>query len=197
MLHYTPGGTGFKVVLSPLLGSAGDADLFLSDSWNTAPSMFAANVSSMTDGTEVVHVPEAWCATPPPCDFYIGVLAYYNASATYRLSASRGPAPVPLSEGIPVDGLVSVGGLDPYSTAVFLASSFDAFNVALTTLSGDPDLYILIGDVVSACGGGGGRGGGWGGGVGVGRWRDERGEVPGPLWCGLRRAAQRRRLQRR
>ena len=141
-----------QVTLTPAIGTAGDADLFVGDAWIPVPGIPAYNRSSATNQVEIVHVPASWC-TAPSCWFYISALAYAPVNQSYILLASTGRTPVPLNDGVPVGGTVSANDADFYSAAFTPAFLGDSYAVSLTTIAGDPDVYVLINPDQGECGG--------------------------------------------
>ena len=133
-----------QVVLSPIIfGTAGDADLFVGDFHLPVPTILNNNASSITDTVETIHVPASWCLAVP-CTFYISTLAYYNINVSSRLVIQNIADPVIITDGIPVGGAVGPNDVDYYINSFALAAGDDTYAVSLTTLAGDPDLYVLL-----------------------------------------------------
>jgi hypothetical protein len=142
----------------PMLGSLGDADLYFGDKWVPQPGPWpsASNASSATDDIEVVSWSGTDC-TAPPCWYFMAVVEFYGQNdVSYTIVVTNGSAPIPLADGVPVNGYVGSNDFDYYSAAFWAGSTQDAYNVALTTLSGDPDVFVLLQpNGEASCGGGG------------------------------------------
>ena len=136
----------------PFLGSEGDADLFVSGPQTPFPSRGNYDWTSASDYTEIVTVPANVC--PPPCMFYIGVMAYQQINSSYLIMAANSSAPTPLTPGVPASGFVATNDVDRYLATYSPITSADTFQIALSTLNGDPDIYVLLkagpGDVATA-----------------------------------------------
>jgi len=158
---FTPSGVSNELVTISLQPFMGDADLYVGTTADVATrrptdAMGTYTWSSTGVGTEVISIESSdpfSCVTAAgnasqaggaTCAYIIGVTGFMG-NATFSLVArTRDGTPVRLSPGLPVEDVLQGGFYSRYTAEVNWALGY--LEVTVAAESGDPDLYISLGE---------------------------------------------------
>jgi hypothetical protein len=147
--HYNitvvPSSTFHSLTFS-LVSGYGDPDIYItandaSGAWpSTTYYTWAGKGSAGSDMVTVSFAdPKFSAACPPNTPCRIAASVYGYTTASYTLTATSSGGYTQLIAGIPATGFVSAGS---YAYFNFTPSTPDNFTIAVTALSGDPDVYV-------------------------------------------------------
>jgi hypothetical protein len=136
----------------------GDADLYVS--WhpnNHQPNSTSSDKQSLSSGDDSITIPSPdWMSqcsvinnpdgSVVPCAIFIGVRGF-RGSMYSIVGSANASLPNLLIDGQPQGGFVAKGGLAYFRIPISLASNTDTFGIAVTSLSGDADLYVRNGQL--------------------------------------------------
>jgi hypothetical protein len=127
-------------ILTPF---SGDPDLFVSRT-NPHPNATDYDWKKRSFGTDVIPIVYGSDPKGGPGVYYVSVFGFRNSSYTI-LAATNNDYPALLMPGIPQSGYVLQSQNDYY--ICFLPADMNSvLKIALTTISGDTDLYVNVGD---------------------------------------------------
>jgi hypothetical protein len=114
-----------------LTTSQGDPDLYITND-GTVPSNTHYTWESMTTSTDVVRIHDA-----APGSYSIAVYSYRDCS--YTLTVSSSESSVTLQDGVPLNHELEA---HEWAYYVIPVNSMQDLTVTLTSITGDPDLYV-------------------------------------------------------
>jgi len=140
-------GLEVDLVLTPM---SGDPDMYVSTTENANFTNNHWRANSM--GMDVVQIfPDDPNACTPPCRYYIGVTGF-GGPASFTLSGSTGfNLPSLLTNGRPQSAFVNTSVTKLYYFDV--PSSAPSFQIRVSAVYGDPDIYVNLGPTPPGPGG--------------------------------------------
>jgi hypothetical protein len=132
-----PQGTTYSVYVRPV---SGNPNLYIRTDGQQPSNSFYQASSLQTSGDEVINISPGAPYYCYQCTLRIAVYAF--TAATFQITYSSSAAVIQLADGVPQFGTLP-GNQPVYQYYSFgIGSSLNPITFSLTSLSGDPDIYI-------------------------------------------------------